>query len=356
MIINISKKDEQIIKKLLEVKENNISVAEFYIDYLNNHYNDITSLNNQTFYEALKEVMEVSEDDEEFEVLNQNSNISDIKCLNPNEFLNDKYYKTIGLINAKEKDCYLYPLHYEAYEGFTYDEIKISEPYFNEFTPIGYFTKPFKYLAVIKDDLIWMSIIPHEINTMKEPIKEAFGNVLVLGLGLGYYAFHIALKDDVDRITIIENDPLVIALFKKHIYPKFKNKEKIHIIEDDAFHHLDEHHDYDFIFSDIWHNVADGQSLYLKIKQYEKEYKNTKFSYWIETSIVAMIRRELLTIFEEEYFEGFKEKDYLKAKNENDKIINYLYFLTKECEINSANDLINLLKDESIKKLVSLKS
>ena len=88
------------------------------------------------------------------------------------------------------------------------------------------------------------------------------------------------------------------------------------------------------------------------IKQNEKYHPYTKFSYWIEDSLLAMLRREMLTVFEENYYAHYKDNDYLKASNINDKIINALYFATKNTKINNEDDLRNLLTDESLKEIV----
>ena len=47
---------------------------------------------------------------------------------------------------------------------------------------------------------------------------------------------------------------------------------------------------YDFIYCDIWYNGKDGLPLYIKIKEIEQGYKNTKFLYWIEDEIIEQIR------------------------------------------------------------------
>ena len=83
-----------------------------------------------------------------------------------------------------------------------YDDIDIKDN-FIEVSKIGYFNKSFKYLVVNKNDVTWMSTDPNEINTMKDAINNAKGNVLVFGLGLGYYAYMISLKKEVKKITII---------------------------------------------------------------------------------------------------------------------------------------------------------
>jgi hypothetical protein len=64
-----------------------------------------------------------------------------------------------------------------------------------------------------------------------------------------------------------------------------------------------------------------------------------------------MLRRCLLTVVEES-LEGYKDKDYLKAQNEYDEIINSLYFKTKNLSISSFNELMELLSDKSLLKLI----
>ena len=358
MKINLDKVQEAKCNKFLSVKESNICAVEILIDYLNNHYNAITKFDvehsdgKNPYFVAFKKEMEIMEDDEDFLRINNDCHLDNMKRLDPEIYKNDLYVKTIKPFDKKDGVFSLRTLNYLSYEGFVYDEIKVDPHYYQEETPFGYFEKDFTYLALLENDEIWMSLIPHEINTMKHHIKDAFGNVLVLGLGLGYYVFHIARKKDVDKITIIEKDKRVIKIFKENLLPYFENKDKITILEDDAIKYLSTPKDYDYCFCDIYHNVEDGLPLYILIKQNEKYHPYTKFSYWIETSLLAMLRRELLTVFEENYYAHYKDEDYLKASNINDKIINALYFATKNTKINNEDDLRNLLTDESLKEIV----
>lgn len=132
-----------------------------------------------------------------------------------------------------------------------------------------------------------MSVTPNEINTMKEPILKAHGKVLTFGLGLGYFAYMVSVKENVESVTIIEKDASVISLFRKCILPQFKYKEKIKIIESDAFEFLNKlkNGEYDFAFVDIYHDVGDGKEVYLKFKEKETLFSETEFTYWIEKSI-----------------------------------------------------------------------
>jgi spermidine synthase len=127
---------------------------------------------------------------------------------------------------------------------------------------------------------------------MKEPVAQAFGSVLTYGLGLGYYAYMTSEKDNVERVTIVESNEDVIQLFSKYILPQFKHSHKIKIIQSDAFKYAGEHMskgNYDYVFTDLWHDVSDGIDLYLRMKKYEEQSPSTVFSYWIEKSILCYL-------------------------------------------------------------------
>ena len=79
----------------------------------------------------------------------------------------------------------------------------------------------------------------------------------------------------------------------------------------------------------------------------ESNHKESHFQYWLEESMIALYRRCILTVYEES-LQGYKEKDYLKSRNDIDKVINSIYFKTKNITINSYDDIYKLLKKESI--------
>ena len=352
MKITLNKEDYQKFAEILDVKEQNISAADIYIEYLTEHYDDIKFAKDENdFYLNFLKCLDIDDSDKEYAHINDVCNISKIDKLDPNEFVKDEYYKAIQNINGKEDDCCFMNLKYNPFEGFVYDELTIDEVTFSEHTPIGYFEKEFVYPAVVKSNTIWMSIIPHEIRTMGEPIRNAKGNVLVLGLGLGYYLFHILNKKDVERVDVIELDKRIISLFYKYLINKFPHVEKLNIIHADGIEYLkNTNKKYNYVFSDIWHNVGDGEMLYLRIKALEKLHPTTHFDYWIEKSILSMLRRQTITVIQEQ-LDGSTESDYLKAHNENDEIINRIYFYLKSTEINSFDALHDLLIDSSLKEM-----
>lgn len=362
MLINLSKTELKKCERLLEVKESNISAAEIYIEYLNFHYHDISKSDidnllkkypiNEAFCKAFMKKMEIDKNDKEFLSIDKINKVKQFDLLDINEYKNNQYYQKIGQIKCHEKDWQFVTLNYKSFEAFTYDELVINPNDFSEHTPFGFFDKDFPYLAVLQGENIWMSVIPHEINTMKQPIANAHGRVLVLGLGMGYYLFNIANKKEVTSIDVIESDPSIINLFNKYLLNKMPHFEKINIKLGDGIKFLETPNNYDYAFVDIWHNVGDGENLYLKCKKLEKYHKSTAFDYWIEKSILAMLRRQMLTVFEEN-LNGLTEKDYQKAENTNDEIINALYRETKKINIRSSADLHEILTDQYLKNIAT---
>lgn len=200
--------------------------------------------------------------------------------LDDKEYINNPYYKNIKIANKKYKNWSIKLAEYKPYELFVMNNFKEKN---NEILPqIGYFKKPYKYLAIYQNNRMWMSITPNEINTMKKDIDDAFGNVLVVGVGMLYYPYMISNKDNVKKITVIDNNQEVIDLANNLILPQFENKDKINIINADAYTYLDDlKEEYDFIYIDIWHDVSDGLECYKRFKKYESKYPKSIFRYWI---------------------------------------------------------------------------
>lgn len=288
-------------------------------------------------------------------LLSSQDSLDAIRALNQEIFAKNPYYQTIHFLNKKKNSWELRQSSYKPFQGFVCDEIIINEKdYFKETTPFGFFLEEFPYLEILENNKNWMSLTPHEILTMNQSIQEAKGNVLTFGLGMGYYAFMASMKTDVKEVTIVEKDATAISLFCSFILPHFPNKQKIKIVQEDAFAFAKRplNETYDSIFVDIWHLPFDGLFLYLRFKNLFRNLTRPKISYWIEKSILALLRRALIVLIEEEY-QGSNDENYLFSNNETDTLINSLHFLLKEKRINCAADLMNLLKDDNLKGIAA---
>lgn len=211
--------------------------------------------------------------------------------LDENKYYRNPYYKSIKIPTVKFGNSELKYEKFVPFEGFVCDDI-VNTKEGRQIPQIGFFDTEFSFPAILENNRIWMTITPNEIETMQEAVEKAFGNVLTFGLGLGYYAYMVSEKDNVDSVTVVEINDDVISLFKKYILPQFKNAEKIKIIKADAFEYAQQHLSggaYHYVFTDLWHDVSDGIDMYLRMKKYESYSPNTVFAYWIEKTILCYL-------------------------------------------------------------------
>ena len=342
-------KNKQLVQSVISTNNINMNVA----DVLTNAFMCIDAINpgevkqyikegldeNEAIYNCLFDFIGVSKDDEESQKVLSEYFLNNLKKLNPSDYINNSYVKAIKKTGRKGKYALKF-IDYAPYQLFAYDDIKING--YKEYSQIGYFDHKFSYLALTEGGNIWMSLNPNEIETMKLYINKAKGNVLVLGLGMGYVPFMLSLKNCVKSITIIEKDQEIINLFNELIYPSFVNKEKIKIIKGDAIEFArksQKEGTYDYIFADLWHDPEDGLPLFVALKQINKN-----IDCWLEVSMYALLRRCMVTLLEEQ-LNGLKEEDYRFAKTYTDKVINTFYQKTKNLSIERLDDL---LSDDSL--------
>ena len=208
-----------------------------------------------------------------------------VKLENPKDYNTNSYYQDIKVSNKKYNNWTLKYAQYKPYELFISNDFRLVDD--TILPTLGYFEKPFKYIAVYEADRLWMSITPNEINTMKDDINLANGNLLVAGLGLGYFPYMTSLKENVKSITIVEKDKNVINLFNKVLAKQFKFIEKIKIINDDFINYIKNNkiNDFDFIYVDIYHDVSDGLPLYKEILSIIGSNIKDKIHLWIEKTM-----------------------------------------------------------------------
>ena len=353
MIIEKNKALLDKIKILLRENDNNIAIGNLLFNVYTEMYpEDIKrvqryiSMGEEEKSAVVSSIFDYLEmnDDEEGTSFVAPYLFNGLEKLDFDYYANNECAKSITNI-GKYKDCSLEYLSYAPYQTFAADDIYLTG--YKENNHIGYFDQEFKYLALLKNKEIWMSLNPNEIKTMEPYIAKAKGQVLVLGLGMGYVAFMMAMKKEVKSVTIIEKDQNVINIFNNLIWPNFKNKDKIQIINDDAIGYLRRKHNiYDYIFADLWHSPDDGLPLFIEIKKIDK-----KIDCWLETSMYALLRRCMFTLLDEQ-LHGLKDNNYLKAKTYTDKVINKFYFQTKNLHLINEDDLNNLLDFNNLLNLV----
>ena len=347
--MNINPKLNKRVQELIGNNNININVADLLVNAFN--YTDIFDIDEIKQYikeglnekEAMMQMFTKAFDidydlDENREVMDAYI-LNNLKKLDSKEYLDNEYAKAIKT-TGKYKKYALKNITYEPYQLFAYDDISLDGD--KENSRIGYFDHKFSYLALTEGNNIWMSLNPNEIETMKPFINKARGNVLVLGLGMGYVPFMMANKSEVKSITIIEKDPEIIGLFHSLILPSFKSKEKIKIIEDDAINYVRKNSRFDYIFADLWHSPEDGLSLFVQLKRINKH-----IDCWLEVSMYALLRRCMISLIEENTL-GYGEENYKFSRTYTDKVINKYYQKTKNLTLNSDEDLNKLLDNDNL--------
>lgn len=297
--------DNELIEQLKTIRLQNNDFAWLMSDYLNNSPDAITpellnEVNGDGFLTdeivcraLLTGFFDLHPDTNEHDATLVNFYLKhSVRKLQAIEYQQNPYYRNICIPETSFQNWKLTHTTYKPYELFVYNDIIFRDD-FREIPRVGFFTEAFSFPAVHEDGREWMAIKPNEIETMRNAVDAVSGNVAVFGLGLGYYAYMISQKESVSEITIVERDKSVITLFETFILPQFEHKEKITIVQTDAFQFVEKvmptkHFHYAFV--DLWHDTLDGYPLYCKMKKMETFAPQTSFLYWIEDSLLSAYR------------------------------------------------------------------
>ena len=354
MKITLKKRDEYKFFEYLDTKERNIYVADRVNEFIGFDYK---FLQPHSLAIENKELITLLSNDEEDYDLFKDYFDGKLECLSSKKYEQNPYFKNIKIDDIIEKHYQLKYESYKPYEIFISNEIDVlPDQYYKEITHLAYFDKPLKFLSLYQDKVRWMLIVPSEIDTMEEELKEVNGNVVVFGLGLGYFQYIASLKKEVKKITIVELDERIIEIFEKHILPQFEYKDKIEIVHANAYDYIDhmmEKDQFDYAYVDLWHNAFDGVKFYTAFKKVEDKFNTTTFRYWLEPSMICLLRRCMLSLLIEQY-EGLGEECYQNYNNYLDELITKMYYHFKDTEITSIEQIEELLTPEYLKNLAKI--
>jgi hypothetical protein len=108
---------------------------------------------------------------------------------------------------------------------------------------------------------VWMSMTPMEVESQEIGIAAARGHTVVLGLGMGWATANLALNPAVERVTVIERDPDIVALVDAlGIFAQLPDaaQRKIEMVVDDALTWRPDM-PIDSLQADIWLKAAEPQ-------------------------------------------------------------------------------------------------
>ncbi|MBQ8174623.1 MAG: hypothetical protein IJ009_04395 [Clostridia bacterium] len=260
---------------------------------------------NEAFCAVLAAALDLDEDRSEREArLVRRYLPSCLRAADPAVYRADPYFKNIRVPHRRIGEWLLTEETYVPYEGFVCGHlVKAADMIV---PPVAYFTEEFSFPAVMQNGVEWMAIKPNEIETMRAPVTRANGHVLAAGLGLGYFAYMAARKENVKSVTVVERDPSVISLFESELLPQFECHNKIRIVRADAIDYFEYElpkHPYDYVFADLWHDASDGLPLYARLRRIEDTQK-ASFDYWVEDMLLSHLHAELFCELEKAYREG----------------------------------------------------
>ena len=298
-------REKEKFKRLEKIFELNFRLTRLYANYLE-HYNEImnkemmdTLCSDGTIDECdgfaalLCEIFGLDFDGSPDErVLIRDYVTPSVRVMDAEKYKSNPYYRNIEIPETKMGRWELKKEKYPAYRGVIADDMILGDD-FKEIPPLGFFKEEFEFPAVLEDGNEWMTLTPVDLDTSDVAIAAAHGKVVTFGLGLGYYAYMVSEKDEVESITVVEKSPDVIALFKEHILPQFSHPEKVRVIEADAFEYAEKvmpGERYDVAFVDTWRDASDGAPMYVRMKALEHLSPDTKFLYWIENFLISRVR------------------------------------------------------------------
>lgn len=108
--------------------------------------------------------------------------------------------------------------------------------------------------TLMRDNKVWMSTTPMELESQSIGIELAKGHVVICGLGMGWSAAATALNPHVTAVTVVEYDPDVIALHDElNIFSQLPAAERSKItIEQGDAHNWRPADAVDMLMPDIW--------------------------------------------------------------------------------------------------------
>lgn len=358
--LQLNNKDQEKLGNLFYVKDENILASRYFLHYLINEpylikKEDLDVYLKKRFTEddAYSETVlnYLSDGDEQvFSLLSSRVSYGFVG-LDEQLYRANPYYQNIKIGKQKAWSWQFDTSSYLPYAGFTYRDIKVDSGEFKEVNFFGYFKNKFDYPVLRYKNNVWMSITPYEIETTQASLDLVEGEIVVFGLGLGYFPYMASLKKEVTKITIIEKNRNVIKLFKKYLLPQFTEVAKITIIKGDAFKYISKMKklNYSYAFVNIYQSANDGLNDYLKMKQLEKQVPQTTFLYWLEYSLLAMVRRAVLSIFEEALNESNK---YLKLKGPERLTFQYLIKKMNDLSFYTYEEIHTFLKANSLREFL----
>jgi len=275
--------------------------------------------------------------------------------LNTEQFKSSMYHKNIHFDNIKEGNISFEKHLILANQLFNVEAI-INDPHkeLNDSMTLRALDEPYETSVLTIDGDTWMMDIYSEAFTIDPFAKKAKGNVVTLGLGIGYFIYMAMHNPNVKSITAIEIDPTIIELFKKYIEPQFPKHIPLTIVEKNAktWFTKDNINKFDYVFVDTYQSSDDGyEMMQAMLESYLPPLE--KVDFWIEDSCIEFLR-SLIIIYLSQYIN--EQEIYHQDAYYNEIMKKIAKYFEKEIIIDSEEALKNILYDRKIlRQIISTK-
>ena len=123
-----------------------------------------------------------------------------------------------------------------------------------------------KYTRLVIGGTLWMTDAEFEWRTSLTAVRKMRGDVLIIGLGIGFILSPIYRRRDISSVTVIEKSADVILL----VAPCFPG---VTVIEADAYKWTPPKCAFDVIYFDIWPNIPNADD-WADIKKLKRKYRS----------------------------------------------------------------------------------
>ena len=243
-----------------------------------------------------------------------------------------KYTLTYETAHKYEPQQYALPVH--SKEGYLIPRT-------------GVFDHDFRFPCIVSGENAPWAVSHMDINVAEKDLNRAKGKVLVLGCGIGYYAYMASLKNNVSQITIVEHDQDLVNMFQEQILPQFECKDKITVICADETGYLKSIEDgmYNTVYCALWQDNT-AVIPYLEVKKICSSFKKTKLVCHLEQAIQETIHFYMITLMMR------NRNDQTEETSIEDETAKYLENCFKDTVITTAKQTEDYLDPVNVVRII----
>lgn len=262
-----------------------------------------------------------------------------IKYFEENDCLNKEFF--IELLEIDEKDIDIYETEILKYGLFV--------------PKVCIFKDKVAIPTKIVDDEYADKLGMYEITEFNKHIDKAHGKVLCFGMHFGYFPYMAALKDNVEKVTIVLNNKSEIDFLKNHIFKDFEYSDKIEIINKSEISYIKDikDGDFDYIFVSNY-DILDTLEMYLKMKRLLASFNKSEVGFWFDN----FFANTCLDLFFPVFYAEYLEKDTLDSGQYEDieyifrNELKYIRKLFKNIKEINADNFLEILSYENMLKML----